>query len=51
MTTQRLHLFNGLYLIDLMIVLGHGVMRLISGPANADHLARRPWERNPASTI
>jgi hypothetical protein len=28
----------------LMIVLGHGVMRLISGPANADPLARRPWE-------
>ncbi len=31
----------------LMIVLGHGVMRLIAGPANADALARRPWERKP----
>ena len=29
----------------LMIVLGHGVMRLVAGPANADPLARRPWER------
>ena len=28
----------------LMGVLGHGVMRLIAGPAGADRLARRPWE-------
>lgn len=27
----------------VMILLGHGVMRLVSGPANADRLARRPW--------
>jgi len=26
-------------------VLGHAVMRLIAGPAGADRLARRPWER------
>jgi hypothetical protein len=28
----------------LMVVLGHGVMRLVAGPARADRLARRPWE-------
>ena len=28
----------------LMVVLGHGVMRLVAGPARADCLARRPWE-------
>lgn len=27
-----------------MVLLGHGVMRLIAGPARADRLARRPWE-------
>jgi hypothetical protein len=27
----------------VMILLGHGVMRLVSGPAKADRLARRPW--------
>ena len=27
----------------LMVVLGHGVMRLVAGPARADRLARRPW--------
>ncbi len=29
----------------LLIVVGHGVMRLIAGPAGFDQLARRPWER------
>jgi hypothetical protein len=29
----------------LMVLLGHGVMRLIAGPARADRLARRPWAR------
>jgi hypothetical protein len=28
----------------LLGVAGHGVMRLIAGPATADRLARRPWE-------
>ncbi len=28
----------------LLVVLGHGVMRLVAGPARADRLARRPWE-------
>ena len=28
----------------LMVVLGHGVMRLVAGPAKGDRLARRPWE-------
>jgi hypothetical protein len=28
----------------LMVVVGHGVMRLVAGPARADRLARRPWE-------
>lgn len=28
----------------LLVVLGHGVMRLVVGPAAADRLARRPWE-------
>ena len=27
-----------------MVVVGHGVMRLIAGPANEDRLARHPWE-------
>ncbi|HEX9271127.1 MAG TPA: hypothetical protein VGA01_02815 [Candidatus Binatia bacterium] len=27
----------------LMIVVGHGVMRLVAGPARADRLAQRPW--------
>ena len=28
----------------VMVVLGHGVMRLVAGPASEDRLARRPWE-------
>ena len=28
----------------VMGVLGHGVMRLVAGPAREDRLARRPWE-------
>ncbi len=28
----------------LLGILGHGVMRLLAGPARADRLARRPWE-------
>lgn len=28
----------------VMVLLGHGVMRLIAGPAREDRLARRPWE-------
>jgi hypothetical protein len=28
----------------LMVAVGHGVMRLVAGPARADRLARRPWE-------
>ncbi len=28
----------------IMVVLGHGVMRLVAGPARADRLARYPWE-------
>jgi hypothetical protein len=27
-----------------LIVVGHGVMRLVAGPAGEDRLARRPWE-------
>jgi hypothetical protein len=27
----------------LMVVLGHGVMRLVAGPARGDPLAARPW--------
>jgi hypothetical protein len=30
----------------LLIYLGHGVMRLVAGPAGADRLASRPWERS-----
>lgn len=26
-------------------IVGHGLMRLVAGPAEADRLARRPWER------
>jgi hypothetical protein len=28
----------------ILVVLGHGVMRLVAGPAHEDRLARRPWE-------
>jgi hypothetical protein len=28
----------------LLVLVGHGVMRLIAGPAREDRLARRPWE-------
>jgi len=28
----------------LLGVIGHGVMRLVAGPARADRLARRPWD-------
>ena len=28
----------------IMVLVGHGVMRLVAGPAGADRLARRPWE-------
>jgi hypothetical protein len=28
----------------LLGVIGHGVMRLVAGPAREDKLARRPWE-------
>jgi uncharacterized membrane protein len=28
----------------IMVVLGHGVMRLVAGPARGSPLARRPWE-------
>jgi len=28
----------------LLLTLGHGVMRLVAGPARADRLARLPWE-------
>jgi hypothetical protein len=29
----------------LLGIVGHGLMRLVAGPASADRLARRPWER------
>jgi hypothetical protein len=28
----------------LLVLIGHGVMRLVAGPAAADRLARRPWD-------
>jgi hypothetical protein len=28
----------------LLGIVGHGVMRLVAGPARADRLARRPWD-------
>jgi hypothetical protein len=31
----------------LLGVAGHGVMRLVAGPAGADRLARRPWDAAP----
>jgi hypothetical protein len=31
-------------LTDLNVLVGHGVMRLVAGPAREDRLARRPWE-------
>jgi hypothetical protein len=29
----------------LLGVVGHGVMRLVAGPAKGDRLARRPWDK------
>ena len=29
-------------------ILGHGVMRLVAGPAREDRLARRPWQASAA---
>jgi hypothetical protein len=29
-----------------LLILGHGVMRVVAGPAIADRLARRPWQAN-----
>jgi hypothetical protein len=28
----------------ILVLAGHGVMRLVAGPAGSDRLARRPWE-------
>lgn len=28
----------------IVVLVGHGVMRLVAGPAGEDRLARRPWE-------
>jgi hypothetical protein len=28
----------------ILVLVGHGVMRLVAGPARKDTLARRPWE-------
>jgi uncharacterized membrane protein len=28
----------------VLVLVGHGVMRLVAGPADEDRLARRPWE-------
>jgi hypothetical protein len=28
----------------VLVLVGHGVMRLVAGPARADRLARHPWE-------
>jgi len=28
----------------VLVLVGHGVMRLVAGPARDDRLARRPWE-------
>ena len=28
----------------ILAIVGHGVMRLVAGPARADRLAQRPWE-------
>jgi exosortase/archaeosortase len=28
----------------ILVLVGHGVMRLVAGPARADRLAQRPWE-------
>ena len=32
-------------------ILGHGLMRLVAGPAAADRLARRPWEPARSSAV
>jgi len=35
----------------LLGIVGHGLMRLIAGPAPADRLARRPWETRRSSVV
>lgn len=35
----------------VLLILGHGLMRLIAGPSKADRLARRPWEMRQTSGI
>jgi hypothetical protein len=40
---------SGMYV--LMVILGHGVMRFVAGPARGSFLARRPWEpAQPSAT-
>jgi hypothetical protein len=34
----------------ILILVGHGVMRLVAGPSAADALALRPWEPRSAPT-
>lgn len=34
--------WRGLVIVGLIVV-GHGVLRLLAGPARKDPLARRPW--------
>jgi hypothetical protein len=35
----------------ILLILGHGVMRIIAGPSKADRLARRPWEMRQSAGI
>lgn len=35
----------------VMVVLGHGVMRLVAGPARGSPLARRPWETTESAVV
>jgi len=35
----------------LVGIVGHGVMRLVAGPAEVDRLARRPWEPRQSSAV
>ena len=60
MTTQQLHLFNGIYLIVLIVVavltLRHvrrtaGALAGASGRRRLAHLASLPWERRWAGGI
>ena len=35
----------------IMVLVGHGVMRLVAGPAGEDRMARRPWKSSEREKV